>query len=69
MTNKALDDVVAAVKPALQTASTTTEEREKFLYDVVREVHGYVREYVIGMDATDDERERLGRLADDLNGS
>ena len=64
MTNPHLADVVASVRPALQAAETTDEDRAQFAYDLVREVYEHVKFDVYGPDVDAAERNRLGDVLD-----
>lgn len=63
MTSEALQAVVRSVRPALRSATTTEEEREQFVYDLVREVYDFVKLEVHGPDVDADERMRIGAVA------
>lgn len=59
-----LESVIRSVRPALNDAQATAQERADFLYELVREVYNHVKFDV--HDPTDDTDERM-QIGDVLN--
>lgn len=57
-----LEDLVAAVRPALQAAPTTPAQRAQLVYDLVQEVYDHVKFDVHGADVDAAERNRIGHV-------
>lgn len=56
--------VVGSVRPALNSATTTEEQRARFAYDLLREIYDHVKFDVHGADIDAEERSRLGDVLD-----
>jgi hypothetical protein len=57
-----LKTVLDSIRPVLAAADATEEQREQFLYDLVREVYDYVKFDVYGPDDNSPERDRIGSI-------
>ncbi len=64
MTNTELKAAVDSLRPALQSATTTKQERAQFVCDLVREVYDHIKFDLHGPHADTEERARLGELLD-----
>lgn len=62
--NSQLTAVIASVRPALNSAPTTEEERAQFVYDLVREVYDHVKFDLHAPTEDTDERAQLGNVLD-----
>ena len=62
MTDADIKGIVRSIRPALQRANLTEEERAQLVYDLVHEVYDYVRFDVYGPTVDAPERDRLGEV-------
>lgn len=53
-------DIVATIRPALQSTTTTPAQRAQLVYDLVLEVYEHVKFDLYGTDVDAAERNRLG---------
>lgn len=62
MTDAEIKGIVRSIRPALQRANLTEEERTQLVYDLVHEVYDYVKFDVYGPTVDAPERTRIGEV-------
>lgn len=64
MTDAEIKGIVRSIRPALQRANLTDEQRAQLVYDLVDEVYDHVKFDVYGASVDAPERTRIGEVLD-----
>lgn len=62
MTDAEIKGIVRSIRPALQRANLTEEQRAQLVYDLVHEVYDHVKFDVHGPTVDAPERNRIGEI-------
>lgn len=64
MADDEIKTIVRSIRPALQRANLTEEQRARFVYDLVHEVYDHVKFDVHGPTVDASERTRIAKVLD-----